>query len=39
VASSQPSEALAELEIALSIQPGYAPAQQLRSEVRTALQK
>jgi tetratricopeptide (TPR) repeat protein len=39
VASSQPSEALAELEIALSIQPGYAPAQQLRSEIRITIQK
>jgi Tfp pilus assembly protein PilF len=33
VASSQPSDALAELETALSIQPGYAPAQRLRSEI------
>jgi hypothetical protein len=39
VASSQPSEALTEIEIALSIQPGYAPAQRLRSEIRTALPK
>jgi len=39
VASSQPSDALTELDIALSIQPGYAPAQQLRSEIRTSLHK
>src|ERR1700682_991028 len=39
VASSQPSDALTALDIALSIQPGYAPAQQLRSEIRTSLQK
>jgi O-antigen ligase/tetratricopeptide (TPR) repeat protein len=39
VASSQPSDALTELDIALSIQPGYAPAEQLRSEIRTTIQK
>jgi predicted Zn-dependent protease len=38
VASSQPSDALTELDIALAIQPGYARAQQLRSEIRTSLQ-
>jgi tetratricopeptide (TPR) repeat protein len=36
LANKQPSDALAELDIALAIQPGYAPALQLRSEIRPA---
>lgn len=39
VASNQPSDALAELDAALSINPGYAPAQRLRTELRAALQR
>jgi O-antigen ligase/tetratricopeptide (TPR) repeat protein len=37
VANRQPSEALAELDSALAIQPGYAPAQRLRSEILGSL--
>jgi O-antigen ligase len=39
VASNQPSEALGELDAALSIQPGYAPAQRLRTEIRASQQR
>lgn len=38
-ASSQASEAIAELDIALSIEPGYAPAQRLRAEISAILQR
>jgi tetratricopeptide (TPR) repeat protein len=38
-ASGQPSEALQELDAALAIQPGYEPAQRLRSDIRATLQK
>jgi tetratricopeptide (TPR) repeat protein len=37
LANRQPSEALAELEIVLSLEPAYAPAQRLRSEIRATL--
>jgi O-antigen ligase/tetratricopeptide (TPR) repeat protein len=38
VANNQPSDALTELDTALSIQPRYAPAQRLREEIRASLQ-
>jgi tetratricopeptide (TPR) repeat protein/O-antigen ligase len=39
VATNQPLEALAELDVALSINAGYAPAQRLRTEIRATLQR
>jgi predicted Zn-dependent protease len=38
LANRQPSDALAELDIALAIQPGYVPALQLRAEIRVTPQ-
>jgi tetratricopeptide (TPR) repeat protein len=39
VATAQPLDALAELDAALSIQPGYAPAERLRNEIRASIHR
>jgi O-antigen ligase/tetratricopeptide (TPR) repeat protein len=39
VATNQAAAALVEIETALSIQPGYAPAERLRSEIRATLNR